>query len=131
MCIRERIPEKRQGNDSGWDDHYGDVEDVDITKYGVTEHIGWNSDLETHDSHCEYGLQEYVDRFEELLLGDKERLASLPRVRLKFDHPHACREWVAEPCEDPGFVRITSLSWTGEPANSLEMIVHETEVEFV
>ena len=67
--MADQIAEKRSSDD-GWRTEVGEV---DVDKYGVTEHSYYNSDLDGYALHTEYGLQEYIDQFREgWLPGDEE-----------------------------------------------------------
>lgn len=61
-------------------------------------------------------------------------------VRLKFDHPFAYRDWMAEPSDTPGFLKATSafrlLAVDGENKQKAvryahELTVHESQVEVI
>jgi hypothetical protein len=66
--MADQIAEKRSSDD-GWRTEVGEV---DVDKYGVTEHSYYNSDLDGYALHTEYGLQEYIDQFREGWLPEDE-----------------------------------------------------------
>jgi hypothetical protein len=67
--IADQIAEKRSSDDGWGTDQVGEV---DVDKYGVTEHRYYNSDFDGYALHTEYGLQEYIDEFKEDFLPEDE-----------------------------------------------------------
>jgi hypothetical protein len=63
--ICEQIGQKR--GEEQWQTNVGDV---DVDKYGVTEHLGYNSNMGAYCSKTEYSLQEYINTFKECWLED-------------------------------------------------------------